>query len=186
MHTAVLDVLSETPNTQHGVWLWVFHYSNPKSQSKTPGHKPVERENEGNVQSHPFEAKLLRDTAPAQPDHRARWRGSPQVCAFEFIMWTHPLGQQQRWIKRVWGHITPSEGHGQDLVLTVTAPPAKKSPFLRILLWNDKRFVTLPQDFSSLVASGSPLTFQLLNQTWTNALEKTPMYERFSKLRDRK
>lgn len=58
MHTALFDVPSETAKMQHRVWLCVFHCSNPKSQSKTPGHKPTEMEKEGNVHSHPLEAEL--------------------------------------------------------------------------------------------------------------------------------
>lgn len=43
---------------------------------------------------HPFEAAVPCDRAP---EHGARWSKEPS--GLEFIMWTHPLGQQQRWGK---------------------------------------------------------------------------------------
>lgn len=78
-----------------------------------------------------------------------------EPSGLEFIMWTHPLSQQQRRVKPDQGHAAPGEGHGQGLETAGAAFPGKHSPSLP---WNNKHLATLSQDFPSLVTSGSPLT----------------------------
>lgn len=108
-----------------------FEISSPKSQSRTPGTSPRRRV-KGMCAATPL--KLQRRVTELQS------QVEQEPSGLEFIMWTHPLGQQQRWVKPDQGHAAPGEGRGQGLVPAGTAFPGKNSPSLP---WNDKHLAIL-------------------------------------------